>query len=179
MIKTPLLMLIGLFISAGDVLMASEVKHCTCTPREVTTAEKMVVWSLIVASPIVLVPLGAFVIVPAVTSIASTVTAYIVPTTLVGKVGLGLTAAQMARPLVVKTTEEKLHVLLKERASRHTKTKTEFIDCLKANRYNSPRNVSGRPAACEGIALSYALNSSLPELNKKTVAFKNGKCFCD
>jgi hypothetical protein len=181
MIKKALLT--GLLVFTGGLSAANETKHCTCNVYEFTTKEKIIIGGLVGGSVIIAAPyvLGAATIAKIAVAIKAAVTAvtpYVVPTTTVGKVGLGLTAAQSARPCIVQTTEEKLNRLLEEKASKHIQAKAEFISCLKANKANSLRSASGRPMACEDAALLYALNSSIPELNKKTEAFKNGKCLC-
>ena len=178
-------------------LIAAENKKCTCNTYELSTTEKVVFYGAIgtgvvagtvIAAPYVLpaatiaaikasAAAAATSAASAATSAASAAATQIVPTTVVGKVGLGLTAAQLARPYVLKTTEEKLEALLKEKALKPTTAKTEFVNCLKANK-NSQRNALGRPVVCEEAALFYAFNSSVSELNKRTQAFKNGKCFC-
>lgn len=164
-------------------LFAAENKNCTCKTQELSTKEKVVVvgavgTGAIIAAPYVLPASVLTAIGTAVTVIATKAAAVFASITVVGKVGLGLTGAKMARPLVLQTQEEKLNDLLKENASRPDKAKKEFISCLKSNKSN-PRNASGRPDACEDAALFYAFNSSVSELNKRTQAFSGGKCFCN
>ena len=181
MIKKALLA--GLLVFVEGLSAANETMHCTCNVYEFTTAEKIVIGglvggSVIIAAPYVLSAATIAKIAVAVKAAATVVTPYVVPTTTVGKIGLGLTAAQSARPYVVQTTEEKLNRLLEEKALKQINSKIEFISCLKANKANSLRSASGRPEVCEEAALFYALSFSASELNKKTDAFKNGKCFC-
>lgn len=168
------LLLTVLLLFTGTLLMAGDTKRCTCKEPELTLGVFLTIASfgaaaglLIAAAPISAIPAAA-----------GTVTAKIIAMSTVSKVGLGLTIAQAARPYVVQTTEEKLNVLLKEKASRPTKTSADLINCLKSNRRTYPRDKSGIPVACEGQALFYAIDSGVPALKKKTEAFKNGKCFC-
>jgi len=176
-----LIIVVGLLLSTGgSMLIANDTSNCTCNVPELTTADKVIIVCfvggvIVVATPYVV---GAGTVAKIVVAAKATAS-YVIPKTVVGQVGLGLTAAQMARPLVLQTTEEKLGKLLEEGALKPAKSKAEFISCLKLNKVNSPRNASGRPVACEDAAFLYALNSSFPELNKKTEAFKNGRCFCD
>lgn len=170
-------------------LFAAENKNCTCNTIELSTTEKVVVagvlgTGVIIAAPYVL-PASVLAAIAATSTVAKAaavaasvkVGAALASTTVVGKVGLGLAAVQLARPLVLQTTEEKLNALLKEKTSRPAKAKTEFISCLKANK-DSQINSSGRPIACEDAALFYAFTVGVPELNRRTKAFNNGKCFC-
>jgi len=170
-----------IFLSAN--LLATEGnKDCFCKERELSITEMVILASIGgTVSVIAAAPLTAAVAIAgagtAIASAASVVAPYVIPTTVIGKVGLGLTAAQLARPLILQTTEEKLSVLLREKAERPTKANTEFVSCLKANK-NNPRNASGLPEACEDAALFYAFNASVSKLNKKTEAFNSGECFC-
>lgn len=178
------LWLTALLLFAGGSLTANDTERCTC--RELTTGETVVAWTIIggvgALGGLALAFAGPYIagsaIAAKITAAATTAAPYVVPTTTVGKVSLGITAAHYARPYVLQTTEEKLNVLLKEKASRPVKTSTELVDCLKSNRHTYPRNKSGIPVACEKEALFYAIDSSVPELNKRTEAFKNNKCFC-
>lgn len=187
MIKKTLLLFTGLLVLTGNLLTANDTKHCMCNIRPLTTTEKVLIGGLVVfvgvpaiitAAPYIIAALPAAKIAAAVKVAAATASPYIVPTTTIGKASYVLSAAQMARPLIVQTTEEKCDRLLEEKALRPARAKNEFVGCLRANKTGSPRNAAGIPAACEDAALCYALNSSMAELNQKTVAFKNNKCFC-
>ena len=111
-------------------LFAAENKDCTCNTVELSTVEIIVFYSVISVGAIAIapyvLPAGTIAAISAgVTSVAGTAVTYVVPTTVVGKVGLGITAVQLARPLVLQTTEEKLNKLLEEKASRPTRAKIE------------------------------------------------------
>ena len=178
-------MLTGLYMLTGSSLMASDTKTCTCREPEKAeiVAGCVIIGGMVVLGGIAIVVATPYVIAAApaakVAVAAKGAAAYVAKMTVVGKVSVGLTVAQYARLYVVQTTEEKLNARVKEKSSRRTKTKTEFIDCLKKNRRNYPRNKLGIPIACEETALFYGINSSVSELSKKTEAFKSGKCFCD
>ncbi len=157
-----------------SLLTTDEMKCCTCNPKiyELSTTGKVVVYGLVgtgaVAGAVFAAPLvlsaSTIVAIQAATAAAATAatsaaSSVLFPVTVVGKVGLGLTAAQWVRPYVLQTTEEKLTELLKQRAEKPTKSKTEFVSCLIKNKADSPRNASGRPVVCEDAALFYAFNS--------------------
>jgi hypothetical protein len=185
--QTYLVTLIGLLMSTGSMLPANDDKQCICNVRPLTTSQKVIIGSIAVVGIVVgvaaAIAAGPYVAtnLPSLENVKSKVNKgadYVVPKTIVGKVGLGLTAAQIARPYILQTTEEKLNGLLEEKVARTAKTREDFVGCLITNKIGSPRNTTGIPIACEEAALLYTLNSSIPELNKKTEAFKSGKCFC-
>lgn len=179
MIKKSLLSMFIGFLLVNGFLLAYDTPSCMCKSHDLTITGKIILGGLIlIAAPHILGPITVAKIGVAVKSAIVLGSNCVIPTSTVGKIGLGLTAAQMARPYILQTTEEKLNELLKEKASRSARTKDEFISCLKANKTDSPRNVFGRPCACEDAALIYAFNSSVAELNKRTEAFKKGECFC-
>ncbi len=166
-----------------NLLMASEVKECTCSTYGLSPAKKIAVCGTlgvgaIITAPYVL-PAGTLAaIYSAAATAAAKAAVIVVPTTVAGKISLGLTVAQLARPYILQTTEEELHTLLKERNLRSFTEKNDFVRCLKANKNNLQRNSSRRPEACEDAALLYAFSAGINELNKKTEAFNTGKCYC-
>ncbi len=162
---------------------ANENKKCTCNTYELTTTEKVVIGGVVgagavIAAPYVLPASTIAAISAAITAASAKTAAYFASMTAVGKISLGLSAAQLARPYVLQTTEEKLKALLEEKAAKPAKAKAEFISCLKTNKSSTQRNSSGRPEACEEAALLYAFSAGVAELNKKTKQFKDGQCFC-
>lgn len=176
----------------GTLFASIKANGCTCNSQynEWSTTEKViaggaVTTGVIIAAPFVL-PASAIAAIAA--GVAATKAAvvgavtytapYIIPSTTVGKVGLGLTATQYVRPCILQTTEEKLKGLLKEKEQKQYAPREEFITCLKQNKFGSPRNAAGRPAACEDLALAYALAAGNANLKRRTQAFKEGKCFC-
>lgn len=177
MLKKALLLLVSTSLFAAD-----ESKNCSCNDqawRELSTTEKVVIYSTlgvgaIMAAPLVL-PASA---IAAATSAATFAATCIIPTTVVAKVSTGLSAALILRPYVFETTEERRDNLLKEKSLKPSKAKAEFISCLKKNKATSEKNASGRPTVCEEAALFYALTAGNSALDQKTEAFNNGQCFC-
>lgn len=170
MIKKIFILLLSLNLFAVE-----KNKNCTCSTRDFSTTEKGIMVSAAILTTPYIFPAGT---IGGLAAAVTTAAHYLIPTTIVGKISLGLTAVNIARPMVVQTTEEKLDALIKERASNQEKARIEFIECLKSNKKNSQRNESGRPIECEDLAFFYALNSSATELNKRTEAFNKNKCFC-
>jgi hypothetical protein len=124
----------------------------------------------IVATPFI-VPAASIPSVSAAIAATKAAALYLVPSTTVGKVGIGLTAAQMARPYVTQTAQEELDARLKAKAALPYETKSELIECFKANKSNAQRNAAGRPPACEDAALAFAFTAGMDALAQKTQLF--------
>lgn len=184
------ILLILLLSTNSFVLRAAN--DCTCNSQynEWSTTGTIIVWGSVGTGTVLLAPVvlpasaiaaitaAAAATKAAVVAAAAQAATFIIPTTTVGKVGLGLTATQYVRPCILQTTEEKLKKLLKEKERKQWAAREEFITCLKQNKFNSARNAAGRPSACEDMALAYALVAGNAHLNRRTQAFKDGKCFC-
>lgn len=172
-----------LLLLSTSLLIGSENKNCIC--KNQSDNKFIIIGSIlavgtaaVIAAPFVL-PAGTIVVITTTgTAIATKIAVIVVPTTTIGQISSGLSITHAIRPYIIETTEEKLNVLLEERALKPFKVKTEFIHCLKANKINSQRDASGRPTACDEIALRYALTVGISELNQRTEAFNNNKCYC-
>ncbi len=180
---------VSILLLSSMSLFAIENKNCTCSTQDVSMQTKIIIGACgvgaVVAAPYI-VPGSVVTVVGPALAVAKTavmaatakIGAVVIPPTLAGQVGLGITAAQLARPFLVQTTQEKLDALLKEEAASPARAKKEFISCLKAHKNSQQRNKSGRPDVCEDAALFYAFNSSMSELQRRTAAFNDGTCFC-
>jgi len=173
-----------LFFSAISFALRAE-RDCNCNSEynELSTMGKVFVYGsagigIVAAAPVLLTAGAITTIANGVMDIVGSVITFITPTNTAGKVGLGLTAAQYVRPYIVQTTEEKRDQLLKEKQQKQYTAREEFITCLKQNKFGSVRNAAGRPSVCEDMALAYALVAGNANLNRRTEAFKEGKCFC-
>lgn len=181
-----------LFLVCINLFNISSVYTCTCysSYNELSTTEKVAIGGTIItggvlAAPYVL-PASALAAIAAAAAAAKAaavagatkVAGYVASTSTVSKVGWGLTAVQYTRPLIVHTTEEKVKALLKEKERKQYAPREEFITCLKQNKFGSARNAAGRPSVCEDLAFSYALVAGNANLNRRTEAFNQGKCFC-
>jgi len=155
MIRKYFLLLLAVFFIAIDcVSLANNTQCCTCNVPDFTTGDKVIIGGLlggaiIIAAPYVLAAGSTIKIAVAIKLAVAAGSTYLIPTTTVGQVGLGLMTAQIVRPFILQTTEERLDRLLGEKASMPARAKAEFISCLKENGTNCPRNAFGRPTACE------------------------------
>ncbi len=186
--RTILLLLFSANLYAGD-----QAENCGCNSQynELSKTKKFILYgaigtgtvaATIAAAPVVL-PAGAVAAVTtalasAKVAIAAGAAKAAAAITTMGKVSLGLSAAQYARPYILRTTEEKRDILLKEKPLKALKAEREFISCLKQNKIGSSKNSTGRPTACEDVALFYALVAGNAKLNRRTKAFNDKKCFC-
>ncbi len=171
-----------ILVLTNDSLYANEPQYCTCNTTDLSITEKIIIGGLLGGTIIVAAPyiLSAGSIIKIAVATKSLIAAGITysSTSTIGKFGLCFMVIETARPHILQTAEEKLSQLLKEKDSMPEKSKADFINCLKTNKYNPSKNIFGRPVACEDAALFYALNSSISELHKRTEAFNNGTCFC-
>ena len=180
--------LIFILLFSINLFATDKTEHCTCIANnELSTTAKIIACGLgaVAFAPFVLTASTVSILVTAAAAtksagiaIATKAGAYIVSTTVVGKVSAAVTITNVAIPYVSQTTEEKLNALLKDRNLKLSKSKKEFVRCLVKNKTNTQKDTSGRPVACDEAALRYALTAGISELDKRTDAFNNNKCYC-
>lgn len=187
------ILLILLFSTNSFALRARECR-CDLTVNEPSALVSIIVVGAVGAGAVAGTVMMAPVVIPAAALTAITAgmvatkgaivaggtyaASWIVPTNVVGYVSTTLTVIRYTRPYIVQTTKEKRDQLLEEKAQERYTTKDEFITCLRQNKFGSARNAAGRPSACEEMAYAYAFVAGYAELNRRTKAFKEGKCFC-
>lgn len=102
----------------------------------------------------------------AVTVGASVANAFVVATPYAKGVSYGISAGRIVRPYVMQTTQEQLDQFLKKEADKLAKIKTELSTCLMKHKFDTQRDSSGCPMACEDIAFTYAILAGEDEFDK-------------
>lgn len=186
--------LLILLFSANPYALKANDCRCDLTVNEPSLMKSIIILSAVGAGAVAGTVIMAPVVIPAAALSAITagivatkgaivaggtyVASWLIPTTTVEYVGTTLTVIKHTRPYIIQTTEEKRDQLLEEKAQEQYTKKDEFITCLRQNKFGSARNAAGRPSACEEMAYAYAFVAGNAELNRRTKAFKEGKCFC-
>jgi len=154
----------------------------TCNPKSnMPTARTVIIYGVggtvlvagtIIAAPLVL-PTGTIIIIQTTaTTVATKLIIFISNLSIASKVSLGISGAKVARPYIIKTTEEQFNQVLAAENAKLLEAKIDLTSCFMKNKVDIQKNNLDCPKACRDLADIFTILAGKDEIGQMLINIK-------